>query len=285
MCKAQTESVVIVYTHNTNGVLENCDCPERSYGALEKRAAVIDSLRNSDQNILLVDTGDILDIQQNRILHNYVVKAYDYMNYDYWVPGDQDFIEGSDFFLNKLSTISATLLSTNIMHKEKLIGKNYITRNFGKKRIGITGTIRDDLSKYLDPPVNADFKFEEQFSSLGPVIKELSEKSDFIILLSHSGFERDRQIAEKYPSINLIIGSHSQTILPEPEMIGSTYIVQIGESGYRVGIFKIIFDNNKIQTTESRVILLTKGMSEDLIVNDMIRDYHQERMVQSGEDN
>jgi 2',3'-cyclic-nucleotide 2'-phosphodiesterase (5'-nucleotidase family) len=74
--------------------LENYDCPERSYGALEKRAAVIDSIRKSEQNVLLLDTGDILDIQKSRLLHNYIVKAYDYLKYDYWTPGDQDFVEG-----------------------------------------------------------------------------------------------------------------------------------------------------------------------------------------------
>jgi len=277
--RAQSESLVVVYTHNTNGILENCNCPERSYGALEKRAVVIDSIRKSEQNVLLVDTGDILDIQQNRILHNYVVKAYDYMNYDFWVPGDQDFVEGTDFFLNKFSTISATLISSNILHKEKLIGKSYITKDFGTIRIGITGTIREDLHKYLDPPANVDFKFKDQFSSLGPVMKELSGITDFIILLSHSGFDRDRQIAEMFPSINLIIGSHSQTILSEPEKIGSTSIAQVGESGYRVGIYKIFFENKNIQSTESEVILLTKDMIEDSIVNDMINDYHQERLA------
>ena len=38
---AHSETVVIIYTHNTNGVLENCKCPERSYGALEKRAFIL----------------------------------------------------------------------------------------------------------------------------------------------------------------------------------------------------------------------------------------------------
>ena len=72
---AQNETVVVVYSHNTNGVLENCNCPDRSYGALEKRAAIVDSIRKSEKNVLLLDTGDILDIQKSTLLHNYIVKA------------------------------------------------------------------------------------------------------------------------------------------------------------------------------------------------------------------
>ena len=69
---SQNQSVVVVFSHNTNGILENCHCPERSYGALEKRAAVIDSIRRAEKGILLVDTGDILDIRADRLLHEYL---------------------------------------------------------------------------------------------------------------------------------------------------------------------------------------------------------------------
>jgi 5'-nucleotidase len=276
---AQTDSVVIVYTHNTNGVLENCDCLERAYGALEKRAAEIDSIRKSENHILLLDTGDILDIQKSRLLHQYVVKAYDYINYDYWTPGDQDFIEGTDFFLKNLSTMSASIISTNIFYKKKLIGQPYSIIRYGNVRIGITGTIRDDLHKYLDPSTDVDFKFQDQFFALEPVIKELTNKTDFIILLSHSGIERDRLIAKRFPSINLIIGGHSQSILTEPEKIGATYISQVGESGYRIGVCKIYFKNSKIKTIESSVILLDRNKPDDPKVVEMIKDYHQKRLI------
>jgi 2',3'-cyclic-nucleotide 2'-phosphodiesterase (5'-nucleotidase family) len=276
--KAQTESVIIVYSHNTNGVFENCSCPERSYGALEKRAALIDSIRNSEEHVLLLDTGDILDIQPSLLLHSYVVKAYDYLNYDFWTPGDQDFVEGSDFFINKLSRISASLVNTNIFYKDKPIGHSSAIKKFGEIRVGITGTIKDNLHKYLDSPADADFKFKDQFSSLSPVLSELSEKTDFIILLSHSGIERDQRIAQKFPSIDLIIGGHSQTILVEPEKVGSTHISQVGESGYRLGIFKVIFKNSKIYKIESSVILLERNMPDDPTVVEMIKNYHQERL-------
>jgi 5'-nucleotidase len=279
---AQTESLVVVYTHNTNGVFENCTCPEKSYGALEKRAAVIDSIRKSEKNVLLLDTGDILDILPSPILHKYVAMAYDYMNYDFWIPGDQDFIEGSDFFLNNLSKISAPIVNTNIYYQDKPVGKSYAIVIFGNIRVGITGTINDDLHKYLEAPTDSDFIFKDQTLSLNPVMPELSEKTDYLILLSHSGIERDRQIAKKFPSIDLIIGGHSQTVLNQPEQIGSTYISQVGESGYRVGIIKVIFENKRVHQIKSSVILLERNMPDDQAVVEMIKNYHKERLSGSG---
>jgi 5'-nucleotidase/UDP-sugar diphosphatase len=276
---AQSETVVIVYSHNTNGVLENCSCPDGAYGALEKRAALIDSIRESDKNVLLLDSGDILDIQKSTLLHKYVVSAYDYIDYDFWTPGDQDFVEGTDFFRNILGKISAQLISSNIRYKDELIGQSYVIKKYGNIRIGITGTIREDLHRFLDPPINVDFKFGNQFSSLRPVIEELSKKADFIILLSHSGVEKDREIAEMFPAIDLVIGGHSQTILPQPEKIGSTYITQVGESGYRVGFLKLSFSNKNIDSSKHTIVLLKKNMNNNADVEEMIKNYHQERLA------
>ena len=276
---AQNETVVVVYSHNTNGVLENCNCPDRSYGALEKRAAIVDSIRKSEKNVLLLDTGDILDIQKSTLLHNYIVKAYDYIDYDYWTPGDQDFVEGTEFFRNKLGKISAQIVSSNIRYKDELIGQSYVIKKFGNIRIGITGTIKDDLHRFLDPPADVDFEFGNQFSNLRPVIEDLTEKADYIIVLSHSGIEKDRKIAEMFPAVDLIIGGHSQTILIQPEKYGSTYITQVGESGYRVGIFKLLFNNRNISSSKYSVILLKKNMDNNKAVEAMIKNYHQERLA------
>jgi 2',3'-cyclic-nucleotide 2'-phosphodiesterase (5'-nucleotidase family) len=274
----QAESVVIVYTHNTNGVLENCNCPVRSYGAIEKRAVIIDSVRRAEKNVLLVDAGDILDISQSTLLHNYIIRAYSYMQYDYWTAGDQDFIEGPDFFIQKMYKPVGQLLATNIEYRDKPLGSAYAIHRFGDLRIGITATISSDLLKYLDKETKADFNFREQIPDLVPVIELLVHESDYIILLSHSGINRDEEIALRFPEIGLIIGGHSQTLLVEPEICGNTLITQIGESGYRVGILKLQFKNRKLSVYDNHIILLTKGMADDPQVKAMITQYHRERL-------
>jgi 5'-nucleotidase len=275
---ARTETIVIIYTHNTNGVLENCDCPEHSYGAIEKRAFIIDSIRKVEQNILLIDTGDILDIRKSTLVHDYIMYAYAFLNYDYWVPGDQDFVEGTRFFLDQMSGKAGTMLVTNLMHQGKNLGEAFAIEKFCGIKIGLTGTIRADLFKYLDSNVKKEFVFHDQIKSLIPVVSKLKEQSDFIVLLSHSGIDRDRDIAKSIPEINLILGAHSQTLLPEPELIGNTYITQVGESGYRVGVLKLSFKNKKLYSLENRIILLTKKGSEDPTINALISEYHQKRL-------
>jgi 5'-nucleotidase len=272
------ETIVIIHTHNTNGVFENCDCPEHSYGALEKRAFVIDSIRKTNKNVLLIDSGDILDIRESRLLHSYIMRAYDKMNYDYWTPGDQDFVEGMDFFLNQMLNHAGKMLSSNIFYKGHQFGHSDEVQNFGVVKIGLTGTIRPDLKKYLDPEIKADIAFEDQVRSLRPVISKLKKNSNFVILVSHSGVERDRRLATEIAGINLILGAHSQTLLNQPEKIGQTYITQIGESGYRIGIIKLKLDQHNNSLLQPEVILLTKDRPEDAEINMLIKEYHSKRL-------
>ena len=62
------------------------------------------------------------------------------------------------------------------------------------------------------------------------------EGADVVALLSHMGIERDRELAaELGGDVDLVIGSHSHTLLPEGERVGGVTIVQAGEFGEFLG--------------------------------------------------
>ena len=58
---------------------------------------------------------------------------------------------------------------------------------------------------------------------------------DLVICLSHLGYERDRQVAERAPGIDVIVGGHSHTALPQGDRVGDTIIVQAGGFGEYLG--------------------------------------------------
>lgn len=63
-----------------------------------------------------------------------------------------------------------------------------------------------------------------------------SEGADVVILLSHVGLERDRELAaELEGEITIVVGSHSHTLLEQGENVGSVAIVQAGQFGTHLG--------------------------------------------------
>jgi 2',3'-cyclic-nucleotide 2'-phosphodiesterase (5'-nucleotidase family) len=60
--------------------------------------------------------------------------------------------------------------------------------------------------------------------------------ADVVILLSHLGIERDRELAAELDNeISLVIGAHSHTLLPRGERVGNVTIVQAGSFGEYLG--------------------------------------------------
>jgi 2',3'-cyclic-nucleotide 2'-phosphodiesterase (5'-nucleotidase family) len=272
---AETE-LTIIYSNNTNGMLENCHCPEHAYGALEKRATIIDSVRRMTKNVLVLDAGDLLDIRKNRILHSYVVQAYEIMGYDAWTCGDQDFTEGIDFFDRLAHNPRLPLVCSNVRSDSGTVGVPFLIKNYGQLRIGITGTIDPDLHKYLSEEVQTRYTFTGQKSALQPVLNELLPRCDFIVLISHSGYDQDTELAAWFPMINLIVGGHSQTVLAKADLRGDTYIVQCGENGYRLGILLLHFTGKKLVSLQNKLVLLDAGIDNFPAVMELVNSYHQQ---------
>ena len=83
-------------------------------------------------------------------------------------------------------------------------------------------------SAYLfDPPIAVA-------SRLVPEYKE-AYSPDLIVALTHIGHSQDRKLAEAVPGIDLILGGHSHTLLPDGERIGNTLIAQTGCFGHYIG--------------------------------------------------
>ena len=50
-------------------------------------------------------------------------------------------------------------------------------------------------------------------------------------LLSHNGFDVDRQFAMDIPGIDVILTGHTHDALPEPLQVGNTFLVASGSHG------------------------------------------------------
>jgi Zn finger protein HypA/HybF involved in hydrogenase expression len=64
---------------------------------------------------------------------------------------------------------------------------------------------------------------------------EPNNKYHRLIVLSHAGFDLDEKFAEKFPQIDWIIGSHSQSFLRFSRDVGNTKIVQTLSKNHYVG--------------------------------------------------
>ncbi|HAM39176.1 MAG: hypothetical protein A2474_06050 [Elusimicrobia bacterium RIFOXYC2_FULL_34_12] len=267
------KELAIFFSNSSNGYLESCDCPTHPYGGLVRRATYLKQQREKYANNLALDSGDFLPLYASDAIADLIFKIYEIMNYDAICIGDQEL--SYEKFVSYINKYKLAFLSSNVNYCE---GKNCIFLTPHDKIIEREG-LRIKLLSITHPDVFTLFpeKITKKLNILSTDdILSQTEKIDYdlLILISHSGFDIDKEIAEKFKNIDIIIGGHSQTLLQKPYKIGNTLIVQAGENCQNVGKLVLRFDDKKkITSYEHEITPLTKDIADHPQIRNMINDY------------
>ena len=241
-------------------------------GGVAARADLIQKIRAEEEHVLLLDAGDIF--QGTPYFNIYKgepeMKAMAAMNYDACTMGNHDFDAGLDNFVTQLGHANFPVIISNYDFANTPMENHFIPYKIfkkGKLKIGVTGVgvelqglVPENLygaTKYLDPIQKAN--------EMADVLKN-KEKCDFIICLSHLGYDykgenkvSDILFAKASQNIDLIIGGHTHTFLDAPVVyknkMGSDVVVnQVGWAGIQLGRLDFNFanvDNKKLMQARS----------------------------------
>ena len=278
---SQDIKIVLLHSNSGNGVLENCGCPEHPLGALEKRSALIKEIRESNEHVLLLDSGDLLSSVGNSIKDSLALLSINLMDYDAITVGDQEFSSGVDFFQRVVNIGKIPFISSNLTIEGKSPALPYRIINIGGIHIAVIAVIDPSVFFLFPKDKKIGIEVTNPDDILPDLISEVERKSDMIVLLSHSGYDEDLMLAAKYPSIDIIVGGHSQTLLEEPTKVNETLVVQAGQNGFFLGELNLILESSgKILSYEWMLIPLTLELPDDPEILSLIEAYDQ--IVSSG---
>ncbi len=106
-----------------------------------------------------------------------------------------------------------------------------------------------------------------------------TEDIDLTVLLTHIGFEADKELAEQLDpkwGVDIIIGGHSHTLMEQPETVNGIPIVQAASGTAQIGRFDIILDTerNCIESyTWELIPINSKNCPRDRDLEKVIRKY------------
>lgn len=256
--------LTILHTNDTHSRLDPFPMDGSSnqgLGGVAARAALISKIRVEEEQVLLLDAGDIFQGTPyfNVFKGEPELKAMSAMKYDACTIGNHDFDAGMENLATQLTNHAnfPMLVSNYDFTNTPMEYKTEPYKIFkkGKLKIGVfglgiegRGMIADNLfgaTKYLDPIQKAN-----ELSDL--LLKE--KKCDMVICLSHLGFKYkdnkicDEILAKETEGIDLIIGGHTHTFFDNPitykNKKGDDVIVnQVGWAGIVLG--RIDFEFSK----------------------------------------
>ena len=142
--EAQQGRIVILHTNDTHSQIEPFAPSHKTYGGLGgvvRRMAVIDSIRNAEPNVLLVDAGDAIQGTPyfNLFKGDVEFEAMNAMGYDVRTLGNHEFDAGMEKLAQLIKGSTADFISTNYdLSATPLAGlvKPWVIREIGGYKVG-----------------------------------------------------------------------------------------------------------------------------------------------------
>ncbi len=218
---ATAQRVAIVHTNDTHSQIDPLD---NGLGGVARRAALIDSLRNSEPNLILIDAGDAWQGSVFFTLYKGEVEQgiMNLLGYDMQILGNHEFDNGMEMLAQQHANATPRLLASNYdFEGTPLQGmySPYIIKEVAGKRIGFI-PLNVNPDGLIDPENYAGMGYSNQLEAaqaLAWVLKYI-EKVDKIIALTHIGYTAtseagDVDIARNSRYIDAVIGGHSHTYI------------------------------------------------------------------------
>ena len=273
-----TKKITILHTNDTHSHIDPfpADHPKNpNMGGAARRAAIIESIRKEEKNVLLLDAGDIF---QGTPYFNYYggeleFKLMSMMQYDVATMGNHDFDNGIDGFYAQLPNAKFDFVSANYDFKNTVLNdivKPYKIIIKDGIKIGIFG-----LGVQLDGLVDKKLYKETVYNNPIEVAQDMTrilkeeKKCDLVICLSHLGFKykdepekpSDIVLAQKTKNIDLIIGGHTHTFLDKPVIEKNSegkevLINQVGCFGVNLGRIDFYLSNDKLYHNQTKNIII-----------------------------
>lgn len=267
---SRSNKITILHTNDTHSNIDPFPDNHARYpgqGGVSRRFEMIQKIRSEEDNVLLLDAGDIFQGTPYFNMFGGVLemKLMSKLGYDAATMGNHDFDGGMDGFKSAKEYAEFPFLCSNYdFTNTELDGltEPYTIFNKGKYKVGVFGVgveldglVPDNKygeTQYLDPV--------EQATDCAAKLKE--EGCDLIICLSHLGYsyeDKDRMsdinLARKTKDIHLIIGGHTHTFLEKPveetNADGKTVLVnQVGWAGINLGRIDFHFEKSKFEQEE-----------------------------------
>ena len=274
----ETKKITILHTNDTHSHIDPfpADHPKNpNMGGAARRAAIIESVRKEEKNVLLLDAGDIF---QGTPYFNYYggeleFKLMSMMQYDVATMGNHDFDNGIDGFYTQLPHAKFDFVSANYDFKNTVLNdivKPYKIIIKDGIKIGIFG-LGVQLDGLVDKKLYKETVYNDPIEVAQDMTRILKEekKCDLVICLSHLGFKykdepekpSDIVLARKTNNIDLIIGGHTHTFLDKPVIEKNSegkevLINKVGCFGINLGRIDFYLSNETSHNNKTKNIII-----------------------------
>ncbi|MDY0405224.1 bifunctional UDP-sugar hydrolase/5'-nucleotidase [Virgibacillus sp. 179-BFC.A HS] len=236
----------------TNDLHSNFTQWPRVAGYFNKKREQLDKL---GETYWLADIGDHMD-RVHPISEAFMGRAnvslLNEAGYDFATIGNNEGItlaHGDLFHLYDHADFQVVCANMNGSVLPEWLNATTITTTANGTRIGIIG-LTAPFNDYYDL---LGWHMDDPWEMLDAYLPVLEQQTDIIVVLSHLGISEDREMARRFPDIDVIIGGHTHHLLKRGEHENNAIITAAGKHCFYVGEVILTWDTegNKLVSREA----------------------------------
>lgn len=279
---AETLKLSILHMNDPHGHYAAEDGKDGPIGGFAKAQTVIkeQSARSSAEGreTLILMAGDLLTGTPFSMVFKgkLGVALMNKMGFDVMTVGNHEFDYGQDNLLKTLKpAMQFPLLSANTKTSEgarvfdALVEKKYPN---AQTKVIIFGLTTAETPITTHPKNIKGLAFDDPISTAKELLKDAKDE-DLVIALTHIGIDEDKKLAEAVPKIDVIIGGHSHTKIPQPLKVRDTIICQADAYAKYMGKLNLEAVDGKVVKHDGELIHLGPDVKEDPEITAVIEEH------------
>ena len=203
-----------IYIISTNDMHANIE-------AMPRLATLVEEFEAKGE-VVLVDSGDRVTgnayVDDDAEPGIPMIELMNEVGYDVVTLGNHEFDKGREVLYAMAEASDFEWVCSNMTDAEGCGFSPYVTTTLEGVDIAFVGVVATDFD---GRPMGGDasyagFSFTDDVTTAFEVGEGLSGDADFVVLLSHMGFDMDRRLAEMSVKYDWIAGGHSHDVVNEP---------------------------------------------------------------------
>lgn len=259
----------------------------------------VDTLRAESENHLLLHAGDVFSGTLYFTIFEGLadLEMMNAIGFDAMTFGNHEFDKGPEALEKFVKDAQFPFVSANIdFSKDPILNKYFhttiveagegnsgniypaIVKNINGELVGIFGLTTEDTPSIASPGEHITFLDVKQAAE--ETVQRLEDLGiNKIIALSHLGYTVEHQLAQEVDGIDVLVGGHSHTELPEGVLVEKdepTVIVQSGENLNNLGKVQVTFDENGVVQDYEATLLPLENYEADPDLLAKVEEYQEE---------
>lgn len=275
--KEPAQTLTVVFTNDMLGSIHPCDCPGQEWGGFARRATLVNAVRDTTANALLLDGGDFFGrgVDFGRVKAEVVTNSMALMGYHGVAIGESDLGFGVDYIVDQVNMAGLPVLAANLYNAatgELVFAPSSWVDFPDGPVVGLIGVMGKGLKVPPQVP-KGSLKITEPAAAVEREIAAFGDDVDVVVVLAHLRMREAQQLAKEVPAIDLIVCGHEGSRLRDFRRFGNAYILQVPKEGKHAGVaFAVLDGEGGIRDLTGSLMPLSDWYEDDKAVAELIRE-------------